>query len=142
MYNLLPFILTNESTKEFTKEFTKGFTKGFIKGLGNTTATLTVLGLLSGAWYIYNNGIYFIQKSKKCEKSKSVTFVKNDIDSTFFYEDDNETQKDLGDCASFENSNLVVMKKESVKDIKDKDTKDKDTKDKDTKYKKLLERLF
>lgn len=124
MYHLLPYILTNESTKDFTAKFTKGF----IKGLGNTTATLTVLGLLSGTWYIYNNGIYIIQtynlkKSKKLKKSK---IVKNYTDQIQFYENEN----DLDDCTSSENQNLVDIKKDFVKDKKDTD------------YKKLFERLF
>lgn len=134
MYDLLPYILTNESTKYFTAKFTKGF----VKGLGNTTATLTVLGLLSGGWYIYNNGIHIINvynsiKTKKLKKSKSVNFMKNDSDSILFYEKENLKDKhqydseDQEDCASYENSNLVDIEKDYVED---------------TKYKKLLEKLF
>ena len=84
MYDLLPYILTNESTNYFTAKFTKGF----IRGVGNTTGALTVLGLLSGGWYIYNNGIHII-KEYNFRKPKGVNFIKNDTGSILFYEKEN-----------------------------------------------------
>jgi len=123
MYNLLPYILANESTNEFTK----GFTKGFIKGLGNTTATLTVLGLLSSGLYIYNNRIHIIQSM-----GSMLFYEKGNLKGKHQDQDQDQDQEDNEDCASYENSNLVNVENDVVEnDVVE-----------DAKYKKLLERFF
>lgn len=52
------------------------FIKSFVYGLGNTTATLTVLGIFSGIWYLVNNASFKSEQQAKTIKANQN--VKND----------------------------------------------------------------
>lgn len=75
--------------------FKEQLLRSFIKGLGQTTATLTVLGLAGVSWYLYNNKVNEYTQTKESSNKDESTIVLEEVENVNNTVVENDTQTDI-----------------------------------------------